>query len=326
MRAVTLGRPRLHLRETDSTNDRARELARGGRAARHAGDGGDAVGRPRAPGADLVGAARPRAADVARPARPAPAAAARRRRRGGRGGGRRARGSSGPTTCCVDGPQGRRHPGRGPPAGGLGGARHRRQRRGAARTTSRPSCARPPARSGLEPADVEPFLARLLAALERGWRAAGAVLEAWRARDALRGRAVALGRRRGTRRRHRRGGRLLVRARDGGAHGAGRRRGPPAALSAGHSARSGGFVVSSGGRRSGSCGARPRPRASALRAADWAAGSRGTDPGRPRGLGLGLARRRLAARAPRRDLGAASAPGSPRRRPRGGVGAVLVVP
>lgn len=44
---------------------------------------------------------------------------------------------------------------------------------------------------GLAPGDVEPVLARLLAALERWLPASGAqVLEAWRARDALAGRAV----------------------------------------------------------------------------------------------------------------------------------------
>ncbi len=45
---------------------------------------------------------------------------------------------------------------------------------------------------GLAPADVEAVLARLLAALERTVAApSGEVLAAWRARDALRGRAVA---------------------------------------------------------------------------------------------------------------------------------------
>jgi BirA family transcriptional regulator, biotin operon repressor / biotin---[acetyl-CoA-carboxylase] ligase len=44
---------------------------------------------------------------------------------------------------------------------------------------------------GGTPADVEPFLARLLSALERGLAApAAATIEAWQARDALRGRPV----------------------------------------------------------------------------------------------------------------------------------------
>ena len=45
---------------------------------------------------------------------------------------------------------------------------------------------------GLEPPDVEPVLARLLAALERALALeTPALLDAWRARDALRGRDVA---------------------------------------------------------------------------------------------------------------------------------------
>ena len=49
----------------------------------------------------------------------------------------------------------------------------------------------PAATLGLTPSDVEPVLARLLAALElRLSEPAGTTLEAWRARDALRGREI----------------------------------------------------------------------------------------------------------------------------------------
>jgi BirA family biotin operon repressor/biotin-[acetyl-CoA-carboxylase] ligase len=52
----------------------------------------------------------------------------------------------------------------------------------------------PAATLGLAPADVEPMLARLLAALERRLaEPAQATLEAWRANDALRGREIAWG-------------------------------------------------------------------------------------------------------------------------------------
>ncbi len=52
----------------------------------------------------------------------------------------------------------------------------------------------PAATLGMAPADVEPMLARLTAALERRLsEPAEATLEAWRARDALRGREIAWG-------------------------------------------------------------------------------------------------------------------------------------
>lgn len=56
------------------------------------------------------------------------------------------------------------------------------------------SAALPAATLGLSPADVEPTLARLLDALERRLaEPAETTLEAWRARDALRGREIAWG-------------------------------------------------------------------------------------------------------------------------------------
>lgn len=83
----------------------------------------------------------------------------------------------------------------------------------------------PAATLGLEPADVEPTLARLLAALERRLsEPAQATLESWRARDALRGREIAWGAPGGTDERLGRGraegidgsGRLVVALADGG--------------------------------------------------------------------------------------------------------------
>jgi BirA family biotin operon repressor/biotin-[acetyl-CoA-carboxylase] ligase len=58
----------------------------------------------------------------------------------------------------------------------------------------RPGGPRPAATMGLAPEDVEPTLARLLGALERRLgEPPSATLEAWRARDALAGRAIAWG-------------------------------------------------------------------------------------------------------------------------------------
>jgi BirA family transcriptional regulator, biotin operon repressor / biotin---[acetyl-CoA-carboxylase] ligase len=63
-----------------------------------------------------------------------------------------------------------------------------------ARGRAAASAGLPAATLGLAPADVEPMLARLLAALERRLsEPAQATLEAWRARDALRGRDIAWG-------------------------------------------------------------------------------------------------------------------------------------
>ena len=167
-RREPLGTPRLHLR-ADRLDERPRPRARRRRrAARHARHRRRADGRPRTPGTHVVRAAGQRAADVARAARrrpsccrspPAVAVA--------RGASATSARSSGPTTCCVGGPQARGHPRRGPPAGGLGGARDRRQRRGASHDL--PAELHDSAATlGLDPADVEPVArGRCSRALER---------------------------------------------------------------------------------------------------------------------------------------------------------------
>jgi BirA family biotin operon repressor/biotin-[acetyl-CoA-carboxylase] ligase len=75
----------------------------------------------------------------------------------------------------------------------------------------------PAATLGLEPADVEPLLARLIVALEqRLGEPADATLEAWRARDALRGRDVVWAQGRGRADGIDGEGRLVVALADGG--------------------------------------------------------------------------------------------------------------
>ncbi len=75
----------------------------------------------------------------------------------------------------------------------------------------------PAATLGLEPADVEPMLAALIGALERRLaEPAEATLQAWRARDALRGREVAWAGGRGRAEGIDGAGRLIVALADGG--------------------------------------------------------------------------------------------------------------
>ena len=148
-----LGRPRLHLRATTSTNDRARALAAARRSARDARHRRGADGRARAPGPHVVGAAGPRPAVLARPARrgggAVPAARRRRRRRGGV----RARGADQVAQRrAARRAQGRGDPRRGAPAGGLGRPRDRRQR------GRRPG--RPAARAARDRGDARPRAGR----------------------------------------------------------------------------------------------------------------------------------------------------------------------
>jgi BirA family biotin operon repressor/biotin-[acetyl-CoA-carboxylase] ligase len=86
-----------------------------------------------------------------------------------------------------------------------------------ATSAARPDSGMPAATLGLEPADVEPMLARLLDALERRLaEPAEATLEAWRARDALRGREIAWAQGRGRAEGIDGNGRLIVALADGG--------------------------------------------------------------------------------------------------------------
>ncbi len=89
---------------------------------------------------------------------------------------------------------------------------------GAALASTEPTGAGLPAATlGLEPADVEPMLARLLGALERRLaEPALQTLQAWRARDALRGREVAWAQGRGRADGIDGNGRLIVALADGG--------------------------------------------------------------------------------------------------------------
>ena len=203
--AVTAPRPpRLHLRSTDSTNARARELAAAG--APHGTlvtAAEQSAGRGRQ-GRTWIGAAGARAADARSSLRELAGLLPLR--------GRRSRsptwpaptrGSSGPTTSCSTGA---RSP----------GSSSRRARRRAGRSsgsastsrstwpTSRTSCA--PCRDPGPPAGRRrATLAELLAALDaRLAEPPARVVAALRARDALLGRPVTLGRRRGERRGHRR--------------------------------------------------------------------------------------------------------------------------
>jgi BirA family biotin operon repressor/biotin-[acetyl-CoA-carboxylase] ligase len=82
---------------------------------------------------------------------------------------------------------------------------------------ARPDSGMPAATLGLEPADVEPMLARLIDALGRRLaEPAEATLEAWRARDALRGREIAWAQGRGRAEGIDGNGRLIVALADGG--------------------------------------------------------------------------------------------------------------
>ena len=188
-----LGRPRLHLRATTSTNDRARALAAGGRAAR------DARHRRRR---------RPRAAGA----------------RAARGPRRRARAllmslvlRDAPARCCRSPPRSPSPRRAGPTARDQVAQRRAARRRARSRASSprgarrragpcsasastsrstrrtcRPSCARPPATLGPRARATSSRCSReLLAALERALALdRAALLDAWRARDALRGREV----------------------------------------------------------------------------------------------------------------------------------------
>jgi BirA family biotin operon repressor/biotin-[acetyl-CoA-carboxylase] ligase len=187
---TTLGRPRLHLRATTSTNDRARELAQAGAphgtlvtaGEQHSGRGRQGRTWSAPPGRALLlslvlrdpPALLPLAAALAVAEVAGPDAAIKW-----------------PNDVLVDGrkvagilAEGRPHEGWAVLGIGLNVA---------LRVEELPAELHETAGTlGLEPADLEPTLARLLAALERALALdAGALLKAYRARDALAGREVA---------------------------------------------------------------------------------------------------------------------------------------
>jgi BirA family biotin operon repressor/biotin-[acetyl-CoA-carboxylase] ligase len=187
-----LGRPRLHLRATTSTNDRARDLAQAGAphgtlvtaAEQHAGRGRQGRTWSAPPGRALLLSLvlrdppelLPLAAALAVGEVAGPGAAIKW-----------------PNDVLVDGrkvagilAEGRPHEGWAVLGIGLNVA---------LRVEDLPPELHDTAGSlGLEPADLEPALERLLAALERALALdAAALLEAYRARDALAGREVAWG-------------------------------------------------------------------------------------------------------------------------------------
>jgi len=212
---VTLGRPRLHLRETGSTNDRARELAGAGAphgtlvtaAAQSAGRGRQGRQWSAPPGAALLMSLVLR---DAHPLLPLAAAVAVAQTVGDEArikwpndvllGGRKVAG------ILAEG-----RPQEGWAVLGIGV-------NVAIRVEDLPAELHATAATlGRDPADVERFLADLLATLERTLALAPAeVLDAWRARDALAGREISWSGGRGTAAGIDGEGRLVVELADGG--------------------------------------------------------------------------------------------------------------
>jgi BirA family biotin operon repressor/biotin-[acetyl-CoA-carboxylase] ligase len=185
-----LGRPRLHLRETTSTNDRARALAAAGAplgtlvsaGAQSSGRGRQGRSWSAPPGRALLMSLVLRSPDRMLPLAAAVAVA-------------EAAGPEAaikwPNDVLLDGRKlagilAEARPQDGWAVLGIG-------LNVAVRPADLPADLRPTAATlGLEPRDVEPVLDRLLAALERTLALdPPALLDAWRARDALRGREVA---------------------------------------------------------------------------------------------------------------------------------------
>ena len=212
---MTLGRPRLHLRETGSTNDRARELATAGAphgtlvtaAAQSAGRGRQGRRWSAPPRAALLMSLVLR---NAHPLLPLAAAVAVAQTVGDEArikwpndvllGGRKVAG------ILAEG-----RPQEGWAVLGIGV-------NVAIRVEDLPAELHATAATlGRDPADVEPFLADLLAALERTLALAPAgVLDAWRARDALAGREISWSGGRGMAAGIDGEGRLVVELADGG--------------------------------------------------------------------------------------------------------------
>jgi BirA family biotin operon repressor/biotin-[acetyl-CoA-carboxylase] ligase len=210
-----LGTPRLHLRETTSTNDRARALAAAGAphgtlvtaAAQSAGRGRQGRAWSAPPGRALL-----MSLVLRDPRRLLPLAAAVAV---GEAAGRGAR-IKWPNDVLLDGrkvagilAEGRPQEGWAVVGIGLNVA---------VRPGDLPAELHDTAATlGLEPSDVEPVLGRVLAALERALALDDApLLDAWRARDALRGREVAWAGGRGRAAGVDGGGRLVVELAGGG--------------------------------------------------------------------------------------------------------------
>jgi BirA family biotin operon repressor/biotin-[acetyl-CoA-carboxylase] ligase len=212
---VTLGRPRLHLRETGSTNDRARELAAAGAphgtlvtaAAQSAGRGRQGRQWSAPPGRALLMSVVLR---DAHPLLPLAAAVAVAQTVGGE-----AR-IKWPNDVLIDdrkvaGILAEGRPQEGWAVLGIGV-------NVAIRVDDLPAELHATAATlSRDRADVEPFLAELLAALERTLALAPTdVLDAWRARDALTGRAISWSAGHGTAAGIDGEGRLVVELADGG--------------------------------------------------------------------------------------------------------------
>ena len=165
---MTLGRPRLHLRATTSTNDRARALAEAGAPHGTLVTAGEQTrGRGRQgrtwvgpPGRALLLSLLVREYDDLLPLRGGPGRRRRGRRRGaGQVAQRRAARRA----------QARGHPGRGPAGAGVGDPRRSASTSRSIRTSSRPTCAIWPARWGGRRARSSRRSASCSARSRRGW-------------------------------------------------------------------------------------------------------------------------------------------------------------
>ena len=214
---TSLGHPRVHLRRTDSTNERARELATAGAphgtlvsaSEQTAGRGRQGRQWSAPAGSSVLMSLLLRVPPPLLPLIAAVAvcdvAGARAQVKwpndiviGGDGGGGGDSGSSGPTLAKLAGilAEGRPQQGWAVLGIGLNVAVRLDQLPAELQPEHRASSTGglPAATLGMAPADVEPMLARLLQALERRLsEPAESTLEAWRARDALLGREIAWG-------------------------------------------------------------------------------------------------------------------------------------
>ena len=164
----------------------------------------------------MVGSAGARAAALARPARPAGAPAARGGA-GGRRGRRPRRGGQVAQRRPRRRAQGGGHPRRGPPRRRAGPCSGSASTSPCASTSCRPSCTPPPARWASRRATSSPPSSACSPPSSARWRSTtSALLQAYRARDALRGHEVAWSGGRGTAAGIDGAGRLVVELAGGG--------------------------------------------------------------------------------------------------------------